>query len=88
MNKATFVRQLDGFNGDARLYRCDPSVHYGSGKTEYVVVSGVAEVFATETYIFPANADGAVIDWGELDGSFKGYVDHKKALSDAGYTIT
>lgn len=57
-------------------------------KTEHVVVSGCHAMFSgPETYIFPADSTGSITDWGELDGSFQGAIDHERALSDAGYTV-
>lgn len=92
MGTATFVRNLDGWRGDARLYRCEPPMQYGHDEepkpAEYVIVSGVFAMFSgPETYIFPATADGEVADWGELDGSFQGGINHEEALSGAGYEI-
>ena len=40
-----------------------------------------------ETYIFPADEDGNVLDWGELEGSYRGGMDHEEALHNAGYEI-
>ena len=56
--------------------------------TEFVVVSASVVPFgAPETYIFPADAAGEVTDWGELDGSYRGGLDHEKALRNAGYDV-
>jgi len=62
----------------------------------HVIVSGVemAEVLSemvsphlpdevmspTETYIFPSNEEGKVLSWMELPGSFRGEINHEKAL--------
>lgn len=46
-----------------------------------VVVSAVNAPFSgPETYIFPGDEDGKVTDWGELDGSYRGGLDHEEAL--------
>lgn len=91
---ATFVRALTGFRGEARLYRVSPPMVEnqwpGDGKVEHgcVVVSAVVAMFSgPETYIFPADESGAVVSWGELDGSFRGGLDHEAALRGAGYTV-
>ena len=34
-----------------------------------------------------ADERGNVLDWGELPGSFQGYVDHEEALNCAGYEV-
>ena len=84
---------LATWSGDARLYRLDPpmSVPAWDNKDtliqiDYVVVSAVVAFFqGPETYIFPANENGEVLDWMELDGSFKGGLNHGQALTYAGY---
>jgi hypothetical protein len=40
-----------------------------------------------ETYIFPSDETGKVIDWGELDGSYRGGLSHEKAIEDAGFVL-
>lgn len=58
---------------------------------EYVIVSAVEDPFpfasGMDTLIFPATENGDVMDWGELDGSVVGTLDHALALRDAGYEI-
>lgn len=94
--KATKVKDLLGFMGDAALYKVEPFVEYNkpynndlpAKTTEYVVVSAVFASFAgPETYIFPADKNGEVVDWCELDGSYKGGLNHEKALANAGYEV-
>ncbi len=76
MMKAYFVRDLTGFNGQARLYRTEAN--------GYLAVSSVAGSWANETMVFPADEDGNVTDWLDIgvaypNGNFGG------ALADAGY---
>ena len=92
---ATLVRKLDGFTGDARLYRVDPPLadepwdDEEPTKYEYVIVSAAMAMFSgPETYIFGADENGEVVDWGELPGSFRGGLDHAAALKGAGYEAT
>ena len=69
---------------DGRLYKLDPPV-----PTEFVLVSAIQAAFDTgmpETFIFPADEDGKVTSWGELEGSFQGGQDHEKALRGLGVT--
>lgn len=55
---------------------------------KHVLVSAVVAPFSgPETYIFPADESGKVVYWGELDGSYRGGMDHAQALTNAGYTI-
>ena len=78
---AEFVTDLAG---DARLYKVKPKM----GKFTYVVVSAAVVPFSgPETYIFGANKDGEVTEWGELDGSYRGGLDHDRALKNAGYEV-
>lgn len=93
---ATFVRELDGWNGDARLYRLSEMIRAGyepweDGPDErplvgFVIVSAV-DHFATETYIFPANHDGTAVNMQELPGSFRGDCDHRRAIEGAGWVL-
>lgn len=95
MEKATFIRDLDeGFSGHASLYKLSKAVQYREAydkpplETNYVIVSAANVIFSgPETYIFPADKDGTILDWLELSGSFKGGLDHKKALAGAGYDV-
>lgn len=93
MGTATFIRNLDDFTGDAALYRLTPAIATRSwgneGETyEYVVVSAtVVPLSGPETYIFGADETGNVLDWGELDGSFRGALDQDAALNGAGYQV-
>jgi hypothetical protein len=93
---AWFVKNLDDYSGDARLYELDEPIHWQMWKDGeevvrqalYVVVSATVVMFSgPETYIFPANKDGEVLNWIDLEGSFQGALDHAKALRRAGYKI-
>jgi hypothetical protein len=78
-----------------RLYKLDPPISEPDwededviNQHEYVVVSAVvACIGGPETYIFPADENGEITDWGELKGSFQGALDHELALANAGYTV-
>lgn len=85
------------FGGDARLYKLSEPVeyttlNYESRKyetldTSHVIVSAVNALYTgPETYIFPANENGKLIDWMELPGSFRGDQDHHRALAGLGYS--
>ena len=89
---ATLIREdLPEFVGHASLYRIFPEVAYHADgvmpTTNYVIVSAVHDHLINETFIFPADESGSVIDWGELDGSLRGTTSHRKALEGAGYNI-
>lgn len=96
MKVATEIRKLESFTGDARLFRLSEPMACGydweSGEhksnTEYVVVSAtIAPYSGAETYIFAASESGEIQNWMELDGSYRGGLDHAEALRGAGYEV-
>lgn len=100
---AEFIKTISGFNGEAALYKLNPPMtreiydyeksedQKGFKDIEYIehVIVSAANVFFSgpETYIFPADKDGNILSWGELEGSYKGGLSHTKALFNAGYSI-
>jgi hypothetical protein len=88
---------LRDFNGHASLYRLSEPIiteRFNDGgveepfSTHYVIVSSANVPFSgPETYIFPANARGNVVNWGELEGSRRGSYSHADVLRFAGYEI-
>lgn len=102
MKTAQLVKKLQSHYKDQniRLYKCNPPMEYEKWNyetdsictncTEYIVVSAISIAFDTarpETFIFPADEDGNITSWGELDGSYQGGMDHGVALKRAGYEI-
>jgi hypothetical protein len=89
--KATKIRDVETMKAAIfqALYRVDPPVVYDEDKeTDHVIVSAsVVPVSGPETYIFPADSEGNILDWAELEGSFRGDLDHTRALIGAGYVI-
>lgn len=85
---AKFIAQLDGWRGNAALYKVTPAMKYKNSKTSYVIASAASVLFSgEETYLFPATKNGDIKDWGELDGGYKGSLCHKTAFKNAGYKI-
>ena len=86
LKKASFVKQLKDWTGDAALYELSEKVPYVKGETNFVVVSA-ADTFdhGPETYIFPADEKGEILNWREMKGSLGGVMDHVKALDKAGF---
>lgn len=83
MKTATLIKRgVEGFSGRANLYQMNPP-HEGH---EYVIASA-ATGWVMETYLFPSNESGDVIDWLELGGSQKNITDHDTVLADLGYTV-
>lgn len=95
MKTATLLKtQTSEADAEQRVYRLDPP-HVetdwdGVERThDTVVVSGVYALFSgPETYIFPGTVDGEVTDWIELEGSFRGSIDHEAALKGMGYEVS
>ncbi len=85
MKQAKVLKPLSGWSGSATLYEVSPPLE---GHRFVVVSAAVAMFSGPETYIFPSDASGEVTDYGELDGSFSGALDHTEALRRVGYTIT
>lgn len=83
MGKATFVKNVQNFSGDARLYAMTPAL----GGHEFVIVSKIQNMFGRETFIFPADADGKVSDWDEMPGSMVGNHSHNEVLNGVGYEV-
>lgn len=91
---ATFIKTIPGMRGDMRLYRVEPPMggeDRGDGPVptfEHVAVSAAVPFGSgPETYIFGCDSEGKDIDFAELDGSFRGGLDHAQALRNAGYEI-
>lgn len=68
---------------DARLYRCEPPLE----GNEYVVVSAAHTIQGPETYAFPSNELGEVVNWLELGCSRCGKWSHEDILYEAGYKV-
>lgn len=83
---ATYVKTLQGWKGDARLYLLDPPM-LGD---RYVIVSAVdAWDHGPETYVFSSDSEGGTPKgFLEREGSFEGGMDHEQALANTGYTVT
>ena len=89
MGTAEFVKQMDGWRGDAALYRLSPPMAGVDGWAfDHVIVSAVIAIGSgPETYLFGCDENGENIDFSELPGSFRGDRDHATALNGAGYSI-
>jgi len=95
--QARRIKQLEEqFRGDAALYELSEPMtweDWGEDKQEqhqtyYVAVSAVAlDIGGPETYIFPTDDQGYVLNWIEMEGSYKGGLDHNMALENTGYEI-
>ena len=86
MNKAKYLCTLKG-KGEKRLYQLTPPLN----GHDHVVVSAVDVSWplgnGPETYIFAATEFGEITNYMDLPGSFRGALDHERALKNAGYEI-
>ena len=82
MKIAKHIENLD-WTSDARLYSLSEPLE---GHNYIVVSAADAPYTGPETFIFGCDERGNAIDFGELEGSFRGSLDHDKALKYAGYT--
>lgn len=93
MKTAKFIKQIEPAAGDMRLYKLSEPVKVNDWEdepetTEYVAVSAVIAAFTgPETYIFPANGEGKITEWGEMEGSYRGGLNHARALEGLGFVI-
>jgi hypothetical protein len=99
MKRATLIKKLPRSEGTheirAALYKVDPPMvnqpwYRGTPDKyyEFIVVSAADVPFSgPETYIFGADSEGNILDWGELGGSMRGTMKHGMSLSAAGYVI-
>lgn len=80
MITATLVKQMDGFRGDARLYKLSTPLEGHS----HVVVSAVEVFGRPETMVFGAeiNGDDVAVDF--MDLACVRILDHKRALEAFG----
>ena len=100
MTTATFVKSLEAKRPGQTviLWVLDPP----QGDVEYVITSAVdltdvriavmdsmmgTDMAQKETYIFHADSDGKVLDWGEMKGSTKHIKDHEQVIRNAGWTV-
>ena len=95
MIRAIKIRSMEGWQGDATLYRLSEEISWGgcydgdaTGETDHVIVSAaVVPYTGPETYIFPADAEGNVMDWSEMHGSYRGGLSHEHALERADWSL-
>jgi hypothetical protein len=86
--RVDYIGIVPGF-GVKRYYKCKDGT--------YIIVSAVVltnsingnsySSFICETYIFPADENGKITNYVELNGSYQGGTDHDKALYDGGYEV-
>lgn len=84
--KATFLQDFDGSQAHQKLWKLSEPVKYEDEKvTKYVVTSAVYAYSGPETYIFACDHKGEIICWSQMDGSFRGEMNHERAIIDAGW---
>lgn len=91
MGIATRIKDVsDNFAEAAYVYSVAPKAVFWDRAgvkrhTRFVVVSAVTVLDTPETYIFPCDRNGDPKSWIELEGSYRGGLDHDEAIHRAGY---
>lgn len=86
-NTATRIRAVHlsaDPNASQAIYQLDPPL---DGHEHVVVSAATVALCGPETYIFGSDENGKIEDYGELNGSFRGGLNHAKALANAGYEV-
>jgi hypothetical protein len=79
--EAELIRKVNpDARGDQKLWKLSEPYVSDDVTCEYVLTSAVDGHGILETFVFPANEDGRVIDWGELEGSYQGDTNHDRAI--------
>ncbi len=73
MIKAGFIKDLEGWTGTAKLWKV--------GNSHVVTSAAIAMFTGPETYVFGCDEEGEVADFEELEGSYRGDLDHDRAIS-------
>lgn len=93
--KATFIRKIENWLGDASLYKLDPpyvAKSYNDDskeqtkEIEFVIASSVNHKFACETMIFEANKNGDCVSFMDL-ACITENQSHADCLKKLGYSI-
>jgi len=95
MKKAVFIKDVSDkycWRKSELYYLYEPIIYEGenSNVTHYIIVCAESMAINTmipETYMFPANSSGDILDWVKLSGSQRGICDIEAALLAAGYAI-
>jgi len=84
MITAKYIKtEISGSGAEQKLYELSEKVKEDDNEFDHIIISAVTAPFSgPETYIFPANKEGEIIDYGELSGSYRGGLDHDTALND------
>lgn len=69
-------------------YNWDRETEKFTEETKYIIVSAIPSPYSgPETYAFPADKEGNVLNYGELDGSMRGTLSHEEVLRNMGYEL-
>ena len=86
----------DKFNGYACVYKLSESVPYNFDwdtdkyldETLYVVISAANVPYSgIETFMFPSDKDGNILDWGEMSASEKGTLSHQDIIDNTSWEL-
>jgi hypothetical protein len=89
MVTAKFIEDLPSINGTKKLWELDEALYVEdlNDYTNYVITSAIYVGGDAETFIFPADDNGSIINYLELPGSIMGEEDHYAAIERAGWIV-
>lgn len=77
------ARKIKNINNHQVLWEVLPRI---DGNKYVITSTSNVQFTGPETYMFAADEKGNIIDWGELPGSYRGGLDHKKCFECIGYS--
>jgi len=84
--KTTYLKDLNKGLGSQKLWELDEKMTTADGiDFKHVVSSAISSApdhGGCETFVFPADSNGEIIDWGELAGSQRGTLDHDLVIKE------
>ena len=75
---ATEVRRVVSLTRPGTAYQA--TWHVEGPRPRYVVTSAAVWLCEPETYVYPCDEHGTITAWDEQPGSFKGALDHNRAI--------
>lgn len=97
MKIATFIKNLEGFTGAAKLYKLSEPLSYNEintygGVTElqvdYVVVHRITSKGETVSFVMPSSAIGYLVAWADLKPeATSNDLSFEKLVKSIGYTV-
>jgi hypothetical protein len=86
--KAKYIKTIHNGTAIQKLYRLNEPLEYSEENplTDYIIASKVDHSFAQEVMLFPADANGNVLNWIEI-GCRRGTPTHEYVMMEYGFVI-